>query len=505
MASNTNGAYAASIAGDNKRAEVSMLMAQLRADLDDSSLLPHQRNAALEQIKIYGRDVRDADPIFTPDGIDTLACHGFYSTSTATSREALRCLANALLLQPQCRQVLVDKGHAEKAAEKLKVCMTSTKKLVGTTESAQSDNADDEFLTSRILFLLTYDTNLNFDPLVREKGLGDAITQSIYRHSKRYSKNGKKQNSSPMDDMALSETLKLVFNLTHFYPDFTDIFTKAVPDLLKILSRAPVPTPPLQQPICYLINALLNLDLDDKKSNVFPKWDQNTNAAHLCELLDKSIAAYKEAELDQVAAPLVTLIRRIYEFAPESVKKYMQWLLLPTEDDRKKPLGDTDTLSSRLLNLSTAAMLPNLRSQISSMLFELSDKDASTFVHNVGYGFASGFLLSHNIAIPENAMEAFANGNGAAEDAEDEEKDKAKEKAKAFNPITGQRWDAEEVKDTGPPMTDAEKEREAERLFVLFERLKATGVVDVKNPVEDMIQSGRIEELSDSDEPTSPD
>lgn len=89
----------------------------------------------------------------------------------------MRCLANALLLQPQCRQILVDKGHAEKVAEKLKVCMTSTKKLVGATESAQSDNADDEFLTSRILFLLTYDTNLDFDPLVREKGLGDAITQ----------------------------------------------------------------------------------------------------------------------------------------------------------------------------------------------------------------------------------------------------------------------------------------------------------------------------------------
>ncbi|EKG12872.1 hypothetical protein MPH_09971 [Macrophomina phaseolina MS6] len=471
-------------------------MAQLRSDLDDSSLLPHQRNAALEQIKIYGRDVRDADPIFTPDGIDTLARHGFYSSSSVTSREALRCLANALLLQPQCRQILVDKGHGEKAAEKLKVCITSTtKKLVGATEAAQSDNADDEFLTSRILFLLTYDTNLNFDPLVREKGLGDAITQSIYRHSKRYSKNGKKQSSTPMDDMALSETLKLVFNLTHFYPDFTDIFSKSTPDLLKILARAPIPSPPLQQPICYLINALLNLNLDDKKSNVFPKFDQNCNAAHLIELLDKSITAYKEPELDQVAAPLVTLIRRIYEIAPDSVKKYMQWLLLPTEDDRKKPLGHSDTLSSRLLNLSTAAMLPNLRSQISSMLFELSDKDASTFVHNVGYGFASGFLLSHNIAIPENAMEAFANGNGNEE----------REKAKEINPITGQRYDAEAIKDTGPPMTDAEKEREAERLFVLFERLKATGVVDIKNPVEEAIHSGRIEELSDSDEPPSPD
>lgn len=72
----------------------------------------------------------------------------------------------------------MDKGHADKAAEKLKVGIPSTtKKLVGATESAQSDNSDDEFLASRILFLLTYDTNLDFDPLVREKGLSDAITQ----------------------------------------------------------------------------------------------------------------------------------------------------------------------------------------------------------------------------------------------------------------------------------------------------------------------------------------
>ncbi len=41
-------------------------------------------------------------------------------------------------------------------------------------------------------------------------------------------------------------------------------------------------------------------------------------------------------------------------------------------------------------------------------------------------------------------------------------------------------------------MTEEEKEREAERLFVLFERLKATGVVDVKNPVE-----RRFEEVDD--------
>jgi hypothetical protein len=54
-------------------------------------------------------------------GIETLAQYAFESTSISTSREALRCLANALLLKEETRQILVDCGAAPKAAEKLKV------------------------------------------------------------------------------------------------------------------------------------------------------------------------------------------------------------------------------------------------------------------------------------------------------------------------------------------------------------------------------------------------
>ena len=39
-----------------------------------------------------------------------------------------------------------------------------------------------------------------------------------------------------------------------------------------------------------------------------------------------------------------------------------------------------------------------------------------------------------------------------------------------INPITGQRRDMEPQIPEGPPMTEDEKLREAERMFVLFER-----------------------------------
>ncbi|RUS34363.1 hypothetical protein BC938DRAFT_481003 [Jimgerdemannia flammicorona] len=47
-------------------------------------------------------------------------------------------------------------------------------------------------------------------------------------------------------------------------------------------------------------------------------------------------------------------------------------------------------------------------------------------------------------------------------------------------------------------MTDEEKEREAERLFVLFEKLK-TGVMDVENPISMAMREGkgRVEEIEE--------
>lgn len=40
---------------------------------------------------------------------------------------------------------------------------------------AQTDNSEDEMIVSRILFLTTYDTNMDFDALIRKHSLGDHI------------------------------------------------------------------------------------------------------------------------------------------------------------------------------------------------------------------------------------------------------------------------------------------------------------------------------------------
>lgn len=419
---------------------------------------------------------------------------------TAVSQEALRCIANALLLQPKARQILVDLGHGPHAAEKLKARTIDRTYLPNIrTDHRQSKSIDDEFLLSRILFLTTYDANLDFTELVNEHHLADNINAAMKRHADRYTqpRQQSQEHTAPMDLMALSEILKLIFNITHFHPDLSQHFTDSIANIFHILTRRDAPPKPLDAPTSFLINALLNLVREEGTGTtalphdpvlhaaIFPISDPPQNATHLIHLLDTAILNYPAPELDTTISPLFTLLRRIYETAPADVQSVMRTQLLPSASDRNEPLGKTSSLPSRLLQLSTNAHTPALRDSIAAFHYELSSKDAGTYIENVGYGYASGFLLSKNIPVPEGAMrdagEGSASGVGVP-----------------VNPITGQRLDREQVVDM-PEMTLEEKEREAERLFVLFERLKKTGVVDVKNPVEEAYRSGRIEELSDSD------
>jgi hypothetical protein len=270
-----------------------------------------------------------------------------------------------------------------------------------------------------------------------------------------------------MNDMAMIESLKLLFNITARQPQLAARFTSCVPDLFSILSYQKIPAPPLQVPVNHIINALMNMHITQETCPTA------TQVQQLVKILDLSVKAYSETELDQAGTPLLTVLRKVQEEASPDVRQHLQSLLLPDEEARSKPLGQGDSLPSRLLRLSISPSLMNLRESISALFFELSDSNPTTFIHNIGYGYAAGFLSTHKIEVPETMMQADAQGAD-------------------INPITGQRLAAESAS-TEPEMTDEEKEREAERLYVLFERLRATGVVNVENPVHQAMREGRFD------------
>lgn len=413
--------------------------------------------------------------------MNILTKYGVDGETAEVRRTALRCVANALLLEPKMRQTFVDTGYSGKLAENLKVRprVTFQCQILGSQRyRSQCDNSEDEMVLSRILFLSTYDTTLDFENLINNNSLGNNINhvsltaftwmlgltdiddlQQIARHSKQFPKAGRK-TLSQMDELALTDTLKLVFNISKLYPDLAVTFAPSIPYILKMISRMDIPSKPLDGLIGYMIYSLAMLDLEGKKTkhfesgSLFPKLNQNCNVDKLINILDRAVSAYGPEELETKAIPLLHTLIILYEVAPDGPRKYMQWLLLPEDNDRSLPIGYSDTLSSKLLRISTSPY-PKLKTAISDLMFVLSGKNAENLTKSIGYGFAAGFLASRGMEIPQTAREAFATN--------------APEFDPEINPITGQRWSAER-RDSGSPMTKEEKEREAERLFVLFER-----------------------------------
>lgn len=104
---------------------------------------------------------------------------------------------------------------------------------------------------------------------------------------------------------------------------------------------------------------------------------------------------------------------------------------------------------------ATSVASSKLRSLIPALFFELSDRDPRRLVYNVGYGYGSGFLVSLGIQLPPNSVDVPAN---------------------------------EEGKDRYIYIHSR-----SEQIYIL--RLRATGVIDVENPVSAATHEGSSEEI----------
>lgn len=107
---------------------------------------------------------------------------------------------------------------------------------------------------------------------------------------------------------------------------------------------------------------------------------------------------------------------------------------------------------------------------------------AQILTAQIGYGNAAGYLFNRGLLAPPPAA---SQSSGAA--------DAASSLAPGVNPITGM---VEQPRALGPEMTDEEKEREAEKLFVLFERLEKSG--GMENPIKKAMREGKMEKYEEA-------
>ena len=267
-------------------------------------------------------------------------------------------------------------------------------------------------------------------------------------------------------------------------------------------------------------------------------------AACLVTLLDASLArtpppadthtpAPAPGPATPLTAPLLALLRRIHALttptprttaatpAQLAARAHLAARLLPRPVDRLLPLGTGPSLPHRLLRL----LSPSLTSSASavggsssadapaaaSLLLELCGHDGDTLVRHIGFGLASGVLADAALPAPSSYPASTASSTTAAA--------AATVQGQPVDFVTGQFVEARDAAAAAAAatrdfhggggttathdMSDDEKLREAERLYVLFERLRATGVVRAENPVHAAARgggAGRFAEVAEADD-----
>ncbi|CAG8499936.1 2033_t:CDS:2 [Diversispora eburnea] len=479
---------------ENKIELVSTLISDLDENGVQKSWSQEVKLLALQTLKTLGRDAKGCDLLFSREGFRVLSFHAEIIPTknkledTPVFQEALTCIANALLLKENTRSIFEEYDGVASICRNLKDKELSIKT---------------QFLILRILFLMSVNYSPVIPKLIDDLGISNILYKSLRTHVKELSNPEPVIPSSPSITrvMVLNEQLKFLFNITmkRDGKDRKDAinfkFEKLLQPIIDIILNIQPPSPlPLSPPHSHAIHALLNFPVTPYKSIWFPpkKKSQQYELFHrLIEMLKSMVFIAVQddpdsssvennskygVDFDEVITPLVALLRKLAE-DDELAKTIGRNQLLPDDVDRSKPLEKGDSISANLIRIMTSVMLPHLRDSVSELLFVLCDQDANLFIHHVGYGNGAGFLMSRNIMIQPSIH------NDHSE--------------KPINPITGQYVENESPSLTN--MTDEEKEREAEKLFVLFERLKKTGVMDVKNPIEESIKSGKFFEMENDD------
>ncbi|KAF9577432.1 hypothetical protein BGW38_007360, partial [Lunasporangiospora selenospora] len=319
----------------------------------------------------------------------------------------------------------------------------------------------------------------------------------------------------------------------------TKRFQSLLPTIVSILiSIPPTPTNPLEPPHSHAIHVLLNYPVS-VSALLVTRSQQESLLNVLCQILDDtlkySLNTDDEAsdaglsngtELDEIVPPLVIVLTNIASTGGEA-RAALKARLLPDAVDRSQPLDKGGSFSARLIRRMTSARFPHIRETVSQLLFVVCNEDPALLTRHVGYGNAAGFLMNRNLGVPSSVtggdpdyvevpasstpgVSSTTSSNGVSTAAttkpssavknEDSNtrpsidasagKDKGTSSnrrlssaSSAINPITGAYYpDPSAIRTAFADMTEEEKEEEAGRLLDMFDKMRRTGVIDVRNP-----------------------
>ncbi|KAJ2723994.1 hypothetical protein GGI07_002281 [Coemansia sp. Benny D115] len=507
---------------------------------DTDRCSPKATALALGMLKAFGRQIDDCEALASTQAIEGLLRvatdmqgvaneHGAKVASTINtslepdsqiaSEEALTCVANAMLLRPECKKhFFVAHGFDSMA------------KILG-MPSLSSTTA---FLCGRCLFMalnISDSARYCIDNLELQNELARVASVYLDRMKSQTDENGGRFSSQQV----LAEILKSAMSLCVWYhrsintPQDGDLNSalssesaEKLAGLLKVsletLNVLHAQSGHIQghMPDAYqqAIGIIVNFPINEPAAirDIWRPKSQNSNGGELVNIKflfniferlvhftvhalnqvtsyasDRSDFTKFEAETAPITLVLARLVAENTDMRESvSAKVYPPELkseLNKLPEDRQGVAGNL----VRLLRIPQGGMLSAAAGEF---LMALHGHDVRQFIKAVGYGNAAGYLVARGIEIPADIMEQ----DGQDADA-----------SIPIDPVTGRAFSQKDIDRELASMTEEEKEREAERLFVLFERLNKTGVIKVENPIRAAVESGRFEEISDSSDSSDSD
>ncbi|RKP14887.1 guanine nucleotide exchange factor [Piptocephalis cylindrospora] len=399
------------------------------------------------------------------------------STKRTESIEARKALCNIMVQHPLARDSLVISSHLNPFLQHL-----TTFASVSETELTTSHDSMDHFLTLRLLFFLT----LQDSPVTRNLA-SDTRLVPLIRHA----------ISMDVPEMEGKEALMVLYNLQRLVPDTSNPFTPLVPRLVDLIINTPPATLASPEPSggIHAVHSLIH-PMDTEAWPDMPKLIRLCD--RLIEALDLLLQAFDTTtattplrpRIDERITPITLLLTRLVDAWP-TLRTHVSSSLLPPRRDLSIAPEVGESLDSRLIRLLTAVGTEVRSHTVADLLYSLCHQDAKRFTERIGFGNAAGHLTRLGLD-PKDALPT-ASSSSSSSSPHPPPTTSSAPSPLGIDPITGKTQSMSDIPSTDD-WTEEEKEREAERLFVLFERLKATGVVQVENPVS------RIHEISDEED-----
>ncbi|TPX49068.1 hypothetical protein SeMB42_g01741 [Synchytrium endobioticum] len=427
----------------------------------------------LECIKVMAREREGCEPLWTDQGVRTLAYHArLLCTSdipadSTHSMEAMRCLANILLLEPQARIPFVRFSGVDALATYLQHPDLSLDAL---------------FLVYRLIFLVT--TN-NIDQCNDLIAFPRMATMALEHTKPLVAKAvGTASAAREMSALVLGEIFKVVFNIVTAFEnpedaaikpvlqrttqDQIDAFQVLVYHVAQYIKAAKFPSPPLTPPYSTAIHALMNVASLFWSEWYFKQKDYSV-VTRVLDVLEQTLALNASAgnpegdnpQWETDLPPLLILLTRMAR-AEDGARESIKARLAPESIDRTKHLSQGTSVTAYLMRFMASVALPHVRDTVSELLFACFDDNPTELAAYTGLGLAAGFLVQRGVM--PLSLPVAADGPMSADD---------------IDPITGVRRREDTALPEWNSMTEEEKEREADEMIALFEKLNKTGVVKV--------------------------